>query len=93
MIAVEVKAGDAFLICSDGLSGLVTDPEIHDVVADNFLHRVPEILIDMANSRGGDDNCTVLVAYAADEKEIGWEEDAQQFKEAVPGGAAFHASV
>jgi hypothetical protein len=31
---------DAPVMCSDGLCNLVTDPEICDVVSDNFLHRV-----------------------------------------------------
>jgi PPM family protein phosphatase len=93
MIAVEVKAGDAYLMCSDGLCNLVTDPEVNDVVSDNFLHRVPETLIDMANSRGGDDNCTVVVAYVVDGEDVAWDDDAEAFKEPVPGGAAFNAGV
>jgi protein phosphatase len=93
MVACEVKVGDAYLMCSDGLTGLVTDPEICDVVSDNFLHRVPEILIDLANSRGGDDNCTVIVAYVVDGDDVAWDDDAEMFKEAIPGGAAFNAVI
>lgn len=92
LIAVETKAGDAFLMCSDGLSNLVTDPEINDVVHDNLLHRAPEILIDLANSRGGDDNITVVLAYVADAEEVAWD-DTFADREAVPGGAAFNAGV
>ncbi|HEY4223966.1 MAG TPA: Stp1/IreP family PP2C-type Ser/Thr phosphatase [Myxococcota bacterium] len=93
MVAVEVKAGDAYLMCSDGLCNLVTDPEINDVVTDNFLHRVPDTLIEMANSRGGDDNCTVVVAYVVDADDVAWDDDAEAFKEPVPGGAAFNAGA
>lgn len=94
MIAVEVKAGDAYLMCSDGLCNLVTDPEINDVVSDNFLHRVPETLIEMANSRGGDDNCTVVVAYVVDAEDVAWEDDSAAFNEPpVPGGAAYNAGT
>ena len=93
MIAVEVKAGDAYLMCSDGLCNLVTDPEICDVVNENFLHRVPEILIDLANSRGGDDNCTVVVTFVADADDVAWEDDVDAFAEPVPGGAAFNAGM
>lgn len=93
MIAVEVKPGDAYIMCSDGLSNLVTDPEINDVVSDNFLHRVPETLIDMANARGGDDNCTVVVAFVVDGDDVSWEDDADSFAEPVPGGAAFNAGI
>jgi len=72
MIVVETKPHDVYMMCSDGLTGLVTDPEINDVVNDNFLHRVPEILIDMANSRGGDDNITVVCCYIADAEAPVW---------------------
>jgi serine/threonine protein phosphatase PrpC len=91
MIAVEVKVGDAYLLCSDGLCNLVTDPEVCDIVSDNFLHRVPEILIDLANSRGGDDNCTVLVAYVVDGEDVAWQDDAEYFKDSTNGGAAHNA--
>jgi PPM family protein phosphatase len=92
MIAVEIKSGDAFLMCSDGLSNLVTDPEINDVVHDNFLHRAPEVLIDLANQRGGDDNITVVLAYVADGEEVTWA-DGSEGKEPIPGGAAFNAGA
>lgn len=93
MIAVEVKAGDVYLMCSDGLCNLVTDPEVCDIVTENFLHRVPEILIDLANSRGGDDNCTVVLGFVADAEDVAWEDDAETFKEPVPGGAAYNAGI
>ncbi len=63
LIAVEVKANDAFIMCSDGLANLVTDLEIGETVTENFFQRVPEILIGMANDRGGDDNITVVVNF------------------------------
>lgn len=92
MIAVETKPGDAFLMCSDGLCNLVTDPEMNDTVHENLLHRAPEVLIDLANSRGGDDNITVVMAYVADADEVAWDEGYES-KEAVPGGAANNAGV
>jgi protein phosphatase len=90
MIAVEVKSGDAFLMCSDGLCNLVTDLEMNDAVHDNFLHRAPEILVDMANSRGGDDNITVVLTYVVDDAEVAWD-DGSADAPVVPGGAAFNA--
>ena len=92
MIAVETKPGDAFLMCSDGLSNLVTDPEISDSVHENLLHRAPEVLIDLANSRGGDDNITVLLTFVADADEVVWDEGIVE-RGAVPGGAAYNAGV
>lgn len=61
---VDVRDGDTFLLCSDGLSGLVSDEEIRAIVVENFLHRVPDVLVDLANERGGHDNITVVVCHA-----------------------------
>lgn len=58
--AVPLQRGDSFILCSDGLTGHVDDYEIRDIVCGNDRRRVPRILIDLANARGGDDNCTVV---------------------------------
>jgi len=63
IIAVEFKEGDCYLLCTDGLANLVKDDEIREVVSENFLRQAPELLIDLANKRGGDDNITVVMAY------------------------------
>lgn len=60
--AVPLKVDDRFVLCSDGLTGHVEDHEILDCVLSTDRRRVPRLLIDKANSRGGDDNCTVIVA-------------------------------
>jgi PPM family protein phosphatase len=63
MAKVEPQEGDIFLLCSDGLSGMVTDPQMQEVLA-----RTPELeeactqLIDMANAAGGNDNVTCVLA-------------------------------
>lgn len=70
MIALEVKPRDVFLLCTDGLTTLVADQEIRDIVSENYIHDAPQILIDIANHRGGDDNITVIAAYICDEAEL-----------------------
>jgi PPM family protein phosphatase len=67
LISLRVESGDALIICSDGLSNHVGDDEILEIVRENFLHRVPEILVDLANARGGTDNITVVAACALKE--------------------------
>jgi protein phosphatase len=59
----ELRRGDLVLLCSDGLSRVVSDDEILTVVenADDCLVMCDR-LIALANSRGGPDNITVLVA-------------------------------
>ncbi len=58
--AVPLQRGDQFVLCSDGLTGHVDDYEILDLVNRHDRRRVPRVLIDLANARGGDDNCTVV---------------------------------
>jgi len=63
VLGVETRAGDRFLLCSDGLSNLVDNEEIRDALAHDDLSQVPEMLIELANSRGGDDNITVVAVH------------------------------
>jgi len=58
----SLKEGDIFLLCSDGLYTLVEDAEMCDVLNHQNLQEACKHLIDIANSRGGDDNVTVVVA-------------------------------
>jgi protein phosphatase len=54
--------GDRFLLCSDGLTGKVTDEEIAEWLRTANLSEIPGDLIQLANQRGGEDNITVVVA-------------------------------
>lgn len=56
-----VRPGDRFLLCSDGLSGLVEDREIAELAVDPDVEGAAARLVEVANERGGDDNITVLV--------------------------------
>ncbi|MDX2039425.1 MAG: protein phosphatase 2C domain-containing protein [Isosphaeraceae bacterium] len=59
---LPVAPGDVFLLCSDGLSGPVTDPEI-GLFAGNLPPKdAARYLVHFANLRGGLDNITVVVA-------------------------------
>ena len=57
--------GDLFVLCSDGLTGLVRDEEIAEAAnAGTDLDAICAQLVDLANERGGEDNITVvLVRY------------------------------
>jgi hypothetical protein len=59
--AVEVAPGDRFVLCSDGLSGVVGDDEIAAVVQSEAPGTAVDALIQMANERGAPDNVTVQV--------------------------------
>jgi protein phosphatase len=60
--------GDLFVLCSDGLTGLVRDDEIAEAAnAGTDLDAICAHLVDLANERGGEDNITVLlVRYEKD---------------------------
>jgi protein phosphatase len=60
---VALKKGDTLMLCSDGLSGMVRNDEIREVL--RTVHDPLEIcksLTDRANQAGGHDNITVVVA-------------------------------
>lgn len=58
---MDVRKGDAFLLCSDGLHDLVNDSEMMAVVKDARPADACRKLILMARERGGYDNITVAV--------------------------------
>ncbi len=64
----EPKPGDAYVLCSDGLSGMVSDEEIAEIVGANANpDDAAAALIARANEHGGEDNVTAIVARIADE--------------------------
>ncbi|MCD0462509.1 protein phosphatase 2C domain-containing protein [Roseiconus lacunae] len=62
----ELKIGDKFLLCSDGLSGQVDDVEIATLLECLPEDLAVEVLVDLANLRGGPDNSTVVVTTVTD---------------------------
>jgi len=59
-----LRRGDTLVLCSDGLSGLVRREEFSAMVRDHpELSNLCAALIDLANSRGGPDNITVVAAH------------------------------
>jgi protein phosphatase len=61
---VHHVTGDAFVLCSDGLSDLVQDEEILSIVGAEPAAQAVGKLVDLANARGGHDNVTVVVLRA-----------------------------
>ena len=57
-----IQDGDVFLLCSDGLSGMVEDPQILQIIqGSGNLERAVAELVDQANRAGGADNITALL--------------------------------
>lgn len=64
IIERTLTAGDLILMCSDGLSGLVTDERIAEICRTHNPSEIVSICVNEAKRNGGDDNVTVMVLYA-----------------------------
>ena len=63
------KPGDVFMLCSDGLSGMIEDPEMSTIIEQHGsdLSVCASKLVEIANEHGGVDNITVvLIRYLGD---------------------------
>ncbi len=59
---IDINSEDKYLLCSDGLSNMVEDDEIRDIVVEQLsLEKTAQALIDRANYYGGSDNISVVI--------------------------------
>ncbi len=83
LMSDEPRVGDVYLLCSDGLSGMMTDEQIRDAITSSRdTSEMCRRLITQANEQGGDDNITVLV--------VRFDEDAEAFDEPTQQMPAAH---
>ena len=66
LLAADVKPGDVWLLCSDGLTGMVEDAEIERVLAAQPLEQAADTLLRMALEAGGRDNITLILYRCED---------------------------
>jgi protein phosphatase len=59
--SLPTRAGDVFLLCSDGLSGMVGDKELHSTLVGGRLSDAPARLVAQAKKGGGEDNITLVI--------------------------------
>lgn len=72
VLETSCEAGDRFLLCSDGLTTMLSDEEIHERLAsEDPLEETCKRLVNDANARGGFDNVTVVILdiYEADDED------------------------
>ncbi|MDF1564189.1 MAG: Stp1/IreP family PP2C-type Ser/Thr phosphatase [Deltaproteobacteria bacterium] len=64
VVADPSREGDVYVLCSDGLSGMIKDEEMARILAANLddLDTCADRLIEAANANGGHDNVTVVLA-------------------------------
>jgi PPM family protein phosphatase len=64
----EARAGDRYLLCSDGLSGVVSEETLAEALKDPDPETTADRLIELALRSGGPDNVTVIVADVVDDE-------------------------
>lgn len=57
---LHLRPNDRILLCSDGLTDLVNDKEIFSALSEDDQENALQILVDLANHRGGHDNITIV---------------------------------
>lgn len=63
-VALHVRAGDTYLLCSDGLNKTVEDHEICEVLGHRDAYQVVRSLVHLGLTRGAPDNITAIVIKA-----------------------------
>lgn len=63
-----VRAGDTFMLCSDGLNDMLSDAQMAELLdlAGSDTARAARLLLDAANAAGGRDNISVILVRAGD---------------------------
>jgi PPM family protein phosphatase len=64
--AVKVEKGDSFVLCTDGLWGLVSEAELAQMVNGNTPNVACHALVQAALDRGGPDNVTVIILHISE---------------------------
>jgi protein phosphatase len=65
IVTVNVSPGDAFLLCSDGMCNYIETEELTYLAQQHFLADLPQVCVDLALERGGEDNVTVMSIIAS----------------------------
>lgn len=61
LLVTDVRDGDLFLLCTDGLTGMVTDGDIECVLRENDMETAADTLLSLALDAGGRDNVTLIL--------------------------------
>ncbi|MDQ2713679.1 MAG: Stp1/IreP family PP2C-type Ser/Thr phosphatase [Chloroflexota bacterium] len=70
IFAEPLEEGDSLVLCTDGLSGLVTEEELQRIINQFLPQESVYHLVERANENGGPDNITAIVIHV---NEVGWE--------------------
>lgn len=56
-----MQEGDLLLLCTDGVTYMITETEIEEILIDKMIQNKVEIIVDRVMEKGGKDNITALV--------------------------------
>jgi len=65
----DIVREEAYILCSDGLHGLVSQPEIEKICSEYSVSDWPQFLIERAKMHGGDDNVSVIAIHVSPSKD------------------------
>ena len=68
LISFEIKKDDRYLLCSDGLTNVLSDYEISKIIEANEDKSIPQSLISEVRSKGAPDNITIIWSLVSAEK-------------------------
>jgi serine/threonine protein phosphatase PrpC len=71
LVSLDANSGDKFLLCSDGLSSVLSDHEINQIIKRSAEEDLLSALIHATKEKGAPDNITILWAEIVDEKLTG----------------------
>jgi protein phosphatase len=68
LVSYEIKKGDQFLICSDGLTNVLSEYEIVKIIESNQVDAIVPALIAEVKLKGAPDNITIIWSQIVDKK-------------------------
>ena len=69
LLTFEIKKSDCFLLCSDGLTNVLSDYEISKIIEANKDDQIPHALIKEVRSKGAPDNITIIWSQVTSENQ------------------------
>ena len=57
----NAQEGDLLLLCTDGITDMITEAEIEEILLDKMIQNKVEVIVDKAMENGGKDNITALI--------------------------------
>ena len=70
---VEYQSGMRFLLCSDGVTDMLSDGELADLMArEEAVDRTVELILERALQKGGRDNITIILCEVGIKEKQSW---------------------